>query len=161
MPNATSLPDEISSPTVYSSLILQSTFHVITNPLYHRLISNPPPSAHELLGLQTLIDDWQESIPSYFQHSHQDVPQNDYFILARYRLSWRMWNLRIISFRPVVLRWAAKHWATPDNHEANIENPEEEKCRLQCLQSARETIASISEYMANNIPSRLANWYIL
>jgi transcriptional regulatory protein GAL4 len=161
LPNATILPDEIALPTVYSSLILQSEFHLTTNPLYHRLISNPPPAVHELLILQKPIDAWQESIPSYFQLNNPDLHQNDYFILDGNRLSWRMWNLRIILFRPIVLRWASKHWTANQNGAVDIENLEEEKCRLLCLQSARETIASISEHMAGNVPSRLASWYIL
>src|SRR5690349_7021802 len=135
-------------------------FHQTTNPLYHRLISNPPPAARELLTLQQSIDAWQASIPEYFQLGNPDLHQHDPFILARYRLSWRAANLRIILFRPIVLHWAARRWATRGGPEVE-EDADEEQCRLLCLQSARETIASISEYMTTNIPSRLGSWYML
>lgn len=138
---------------------MQSKLHQATNPVYHRLISNPPPAAHELLSLQQPIDQWETSIPPYFQLDNPDVHQHDAFILARYRLTWRAANLRIILFRPIVLRWAARRWTAQDISEA--EDPEEEQCRELCLQSARETIASISQYMTTNIPSRLGSWYML
>jgi transcriptional regulatory protein GAL4 len=154
------LPQEVSNPTVYSGLIHQTAFHRATNPLYHRLISNPPPTFRELLELQKPIDAWQNSIPSYFQLTNIDLHRHEALILARYRLSWRAWNLRVILYRPVVLRWAARRWATTTD-EAENEDPDEEQCRLLCLQSARETIASISEYMSGNVTSRLGSWYML
>ncbi|KAH8803555.1 Zn(II)2Cys6 transcription factor [Xylogone sp. PMI_703] len=158
----TFLPPEIPSPTIYSSLRAQSSFHLATNPLYHRLISNPPPSPQELLDLEKTIDVWEISIPDYFQLDNPELYQQDEFILARYRLSWRAWNLRIILFRPTVLRWAARSWNTSyQNEEGDNNSLEEEQCRLLCLKSARETIASISEYMAGKTPSRLGSWYIL
>ncbi|KFY39549.1 hypothetical protein V495_05890 [Pseudogymnoascus sp. VKM F-4514 (FW-929)] len=155
----TSLPNEIASPTIYSSLIVQSKLHQAINPVYHRLISTPPPGAHELLSLQKPIDDWEASIPPYFQLDNPDVHQHDALILARYRLTWRAANVRIILFRPIVLKWAARRWTAQDIPET--EDPEEEQCRQLCLQSARETIASISRYMTTNIPSRLGSWYML
>jgi transcriptional regulatory protein GAL4 len=116
---------------------------------------------HELLSLASLIDEWEKSVPNYFQLNNPDLYQHESFILARYRLSWRAWNLRIILFRPLVLRWATKRWTANGNNEGNIEDLEEEKCRLLCLQSARDTITSISEYIASNVPSRLGSWYML
>lgn len=161
MPNATSVPDEIALPTVYSSLISQSALHLATNPLYHRLISTTPPTVDELLSLQRAIDDWEQTIPNYFQLNNPDFNQQDWLIQARYRLSWRSWNIRIILFRPVVLRWAAKRWKVNQHEEEDIHDAKEEQCRLLCLQSARKTITSISEYMANNVPARLGSWYML
>ena len=161
MSGTTSLPREIAVPTIYSSLILQSAFHQATNSVYHYLISTPSPTANELLSFQNQIDAWQESIPDYFQFSNPEIYQREPFVLARYRLSWRAWNLRIISFRPTVLRWAARHWNTNHTEKIDAENPDEEQCRLLCLHSARETVTSISDYMANRVPSRLASWYIL
>lgn len=44
---------------------------------------------------------------------------------------------------------------------AQDEDPLETDCRMLCLQNARVTIASISEYMDNNICTRLGAWYML
>lgn len=156
----TSLPQEITTPTVYSGLRAQSALHLATNQLYHRLISTPGPTSSELLSLQAPLDAWRSSIPSYFDIHNPELQANDALILARYRLSWRTWNLRIILFRPTVLRWAASLWAGgPQNDPAT--NGPDEKCRTLCLESARDTIASISEYMGGNLTSRLGSWYML
>ncbi|KAH7374177.1 putative fungal-specific transcription factor [Cadophora sp. MPI-SDFR-AT-0126] len=156
----TSLPQELALPTVYSGLKAQSALHLTTNQLYHRLISTPGPTSSELLSLQARLDVWENSIQPYFQIHSPELQANDAFVLARYRLSWRTWNLRIILFRPTVLRWAANLWAAgpvinPDADEAD------ERCRMLCLESARDTIASISEYMSGNLTSRLGSWYML
>ncbi|KAK0123818.1 lactose regulatory protein lac9 and GAL4-like protein [Cadophora gregata] len=156
----TSLPQEILKPTAYSALRAQAALHLTTNQLYQRLISTPGPTSSELLGLQAPLVTWQRSIPAYFQVHSPELQANDAFILARYRLSWRTWNLRIILFRPTVLRWATHLWATgPQKNLAADEA--DEKCRMLCLESARDTIASISEYMAGNLTSRLGSWYML
>ncbi|KAG4429339.1 hypothetical protein IFR05_015181 [Cadophora sp. M221] len=155
-----SLSQEIPLPTVYSGLRAQSALHLTTNQLYHRLISTPAPTSSELLSLQVPLDTWQNSIPAYFQIHSPELQANDAYILARYRLSWRTWNLRIILFRPTVLRWAAKLWSFGPDSDLDGDDSDE-KCRMLCLESARETIASISEYMAGNLTSRLGSWYML
>jgi transcriptional regulatory protein GAL4 len=153
--------------TIYTGLKYQTTFHRTTNPIYHRLISNPSSSVSELLALQKSIDTWQESIPTYFQPGIMEQPPYDPFILARYRLSWRASNFRIISFRPMVLRWAASRWTELNFGNKDDKESEDEECRLLCLRSARDTIASISEYYYEHIavngtvPSRLSSWYML
>ncbi|KAH7310325.1 putative fungal-specific transcription factor [Rhexocercosporidium sp. MPI-PUGE-AT-0058] len=154
------LPQEVTLPTVYSSLRAQSALHLTTNQLYHRLISTPAPTSSELLSLQVPLDTWQNSIPAYFQTHSPEIQVNDALVLARYRLSWRTWNLRIILFRPTVLRWATKTWSLGPDNDLNGDESDE-KCRMLCLESARETIASISEYMAGNLTSRLGSWYLL
>lgn len=93
-------------------------------------------------------------------------PDPDSLALVRNRLLWRNWNLTILIYRPILLRWAARRWAplsgsgtaTPD---AGSEDPFETECRLRCLQNARLTISSISDYMANYMCTRLGAWYML
>ncbi|KAL3418309.1 C6 transcription factor [Phlyctema vagabunda] len=154
-----SLPGEIEEPTIYSSLIAQSKFHYTVKGLYNRLISHPEPTAQELLDLEKPINTWEESIPSYFQTDSPGVQSNNSLLLARYRLHWRSWNVRIVLFRPVILRWAAKPWKS--NNNAFSETQDEIMCRQRCLENARLTINSISDYMLNNISSRLGTWYML
>ncbi|QSS66726.1 fungal specific transcription factor domain-containing protein [Histoplasma capsulatum] len=68
------VPLETDEPTLYSSLIAQAKFHLTTNELYHRLLSNRNLSAEETLKLQTPIDDFLCSLPSFFERddSHQE-----------------------------------------------------------------------------------------
>ena len=153
--------------TNYTGLKYQTTFHRTTNPIYQRLISNPSPSATELLALHKTIDAWEKSIPAYFQPGIRKQQPYDPFVLARYRLSWRASNFRIISFRPSVLRWAVSRWTNHNCGSQDETNTDEEECRSICLLSARKTIASISEYyyeyisVNGTVPPRLSSWYML
>jgi transcriptional regulatory protein GAL4 len=158
-PQTTTLPDEILYPTAYTGLISQSLFHLVTNSLHHRLISTPYPLPDELLSLNQTIGSWENSIPSYFQLDSPIIQSNEAFLFARYRLSWRSWNLQIILFRPVVLQLAARR----KQSEPNLvpETSEELACREKCVQSARATINSISNFVAANMVSRLSTWYML
>ncbi|PGH31234.1 transcriptional regulatory protein GAL4 [[Emmonsia] crescens] len=179
----TSVPVETDQPTLYSSLIAQSKFHLTTNELYHRLLSNRNLSAEETLELQIPIDDFLRSLATYFERddSHHDDHSNNndsstlqlppWFIFAKKRLSWRRWNFQIILYRPILLRWATQTWkqmghpqfSTSPDLAADRDRAQsaEEECRIRCLQAARATIHSISGYMAMNAYTRLAGWYML
>ncbi|OAX81130.1 hypothetical protein ACJ72_04532 [Emergomyces africanus] len=173
-----SVPAETDQPTLYSSLIAQSKFHLTTNELYHRLLSNRNLSAEETLKLQTPIDDFLRSLPPYFERddSHHDdhsSKSNDstlqlpaWFIFAKKRLSWRRWNFQIILYRPILLRWATQRWKQmghPHDPIADSDQAQsaEEECRIRCLHAARATIHSISGYVAMNENTRLTGWYML
>jgi transcriptional regulatory protein GAL4 len=155
----TSLPIEIPHPTVYTSLICQSQFHLITNNIHHCLISNISPSAQELLAHSSTINAWEESIPSYLQLDSPDIQSDETFLFARYRLSWRSWNMKIILFRPVVLQWAARRQKLENGDDS--ETSEEFECRKRCIEAANATINSVSNFVAKNMISRLSTWYML
>lgn len=158
-PQTTVLPAEILYSTVYTGLISQSLFHSATNSLHHRLISTPYPSPQELIALKHIIDAWEESIPSYFQLDSPTIQSDETLLFARYRLSWRSWNLKILLFRPVVLQWAAR--LRKSDNSASFATSEELECRKNCVQSASATINSISDFIAKGMVSRLSNWYML
>ncbi|KAL2009100.1 hypothetical protein VTN00DRAFT_7294 [Thermoascus crustaceus] len=156
-PATTSLPPEVNGPTLYSGLIAQSNFHLMTKNVYQRLISSPSLSPEETLNLQKPMDDWYQSLPSYLKQA--TTPEPEWLSLVRNRLMWRDWNLRILVCRPILLRWAARRWSP--NLSSEPDNPAERDCRILCLQNARATIASISDFMDNNICTRIGAWYMV
>lgn len=105
------------------------------------------------------MDEWYNSLPDYLKNPPPPPQEPDSLALVRRRLMWRDWNLRILLYRPILLRWASRRW-TPDS-PVEDENPAEAECRLLCLQNARMTISSISEYMDHYICTRLGAWYML
>lgn len=152
------LPSEIGGPTIYTSLILQSSFHFVTNSLHHRLISEPFPSPQELLALGRKIDAWQHTIPEYFESNSQEIQASDVLHFATFRLTWRYLNFKIILCRPIVLQWAARLRKTTAVSETN----EELECRTNCIQSASATIKSIRDFLQlGSMSSRLSHWYML
>lgn len=160
---------------MYTGLIAQSRFHLLTNSVYQRLISGPSITPEETLNLQKPMDEWYNSLPSYMQYPVQPVPAHptqpdaDTLALVRNRLLWRNWNLIILIYRPILLRWAARRWGphgggsdgSSVSSDGSNEDPTETECRTRCLQNARLTIASISSYMDNHVCTRIGAWYML
>lgn len=157
-PATTTLPAEVDGPTLYTGLIAQSKFHLKTNQVYQRLISSPTLTAEETLQLQKPMDDWYNELPIYLKQGSPAEP--DWLALVRNRLMWRDWNLRIVLCRPILLRWASERWSSDAPPEGE-EDPAERECRIVCLQNARSSIASISEFMETHICTRLGAWYML
>ena len=153
------LPMEYTRSTIYTPLICQSLFHLATNDLHHRLISTPGPTHQELLVLNSTIETWESSMPPYFQISNLEVQIDETLTFARYRASWRSWNLKILLSRPVVLQWALRLKNLDSN--SSSDSIDELECRKICTRSASATISSISDFMATGIVSRLSTWYML
>lgn len=152
------MPLGVDGPTIYTGLIAQSQFHLKTNPLHHRLLSRPEPTLKEILNLQREFDEWENSLPSYFQPDSTLVKSHHAYVFARYRLSWRVWNLKIVLLRPVLLRWSVRQ---KSGQNSVTETEEETDCRQNCLKHAQATITSIADFMSQDIGSRLSTWYIL
>lgn len=156
-PLTTTLPPEVNEPTLYSGLIAQARFHLLTNSVYQRLISGPSLTPEETLGLQRPMEEWYNGLPDYFKQP--PTPISDAFALVRNRLMWRDWNLRILLYRPILLRWASRRW-TP-NSAPEPEDPLEADCRRLCLRNARLTISSIADFVNNHVCTRIGAWYML
>ena len=154
----TTLPPEVNEPTLYTGMIAQAKFHILTNSVYQRLISGPNPTPEETLNLQKPMDEWYDGLPDYIKQPNLRTI-SDNFALVRSRLLWRDWNLRILIYRPILLRWASRRW-TP-NTPTEPEDPSEAECRALCFRSARLTISSITDFVNNHPCTRLGAWYML
>jgi transcriptional regulatory protein GAL4 len=125
-----------------------------TNRIYTRVISKPFPTAKELLHLDdTLIGDWLSNIPLYFTEQ-AFVPQK--YSFAHAVMTWRYRNLRIIMYRPFVIRKAL--YARNGRYDESVESYQAYE---RCLDEARNTIAAIRDYWAAHEHTRVAAWYAL
>lgn len=158
-PATMTLPDEVNGPTKYTGLIAQANFHVKTNHVYQQLlISSPSITTAQAQELQKPMEEWYNELPYYLKNAIPDEP--DWLALMRNRLMWRDWNMRMLIYRPMVLRWASERWKAT-NTAVDPEDQAEEECRLRCLQYARATISCMMEYMETHMCTRLGAWYIL
>lgn len=120
-----------------------------THECYEKVISKPFPSATELLKLEaSVIDTWLASVPSYFDRP-ADVPPR--YALPQAVVDWRLRNLRIIMYRPFVIRRALRRKADQDPSSATAYD--------RCLADAQATIESISEFWSEHEHNRLSAWY--
>lgn len=148
-------PPEIDGITRYTYLRVQASYHSRTMCIYNRLITPPFPTATELIALDDEnISPWCAQIPAYYNS----------FPSAESRLAlgigitkWRYRNLRIVMYRPFLVRWVLNS-APYDQHS----NPSPESLVVfKCLDAAKETIFVVEEYWMSRSHSRLAAWYVL
>ncbi|KAA8917454.1 hypothetical protein TRICI_000403 [Trichomonascus ciferrii] len=154
----TSIPPQREFPTIYTSVRLQSQLHLMTNSIYERLISDPQPSAKELLAWdEYYMGKWLEMIPSYYKET-ADVPEP--FAFSHSVLIWRYKNLRILMYRPFVLK---KIFSLRDDVQVTVEMDEfSEAAFHKCLEECHNTILSIENhwnYEKNHF--RMSAWYSL
>lgn len=123
--------------------------------IYNRLITPPFPTATELIALDDEnISAWYNQIPAYY---HQFPPAGSHFALGIGITKWRYRNLRIVMYRPFLVRWALNS-APYDQHS----NPSPDSLVVfRCLDAAKETIYLVEEYWMSRSHSRLAAWYVL
>ena len=152
--NSKSYPQENAAITPYTAVSTQARFHTATHRIYSRVISKPFPAAEELLELDaSMIQPWLASLPPYFSE-HSTVPPT--YAFAHAVMQWRYRNLRIIMYRPFVIRTALNARDGRDEDSAASMEAYD-----RCLEDARITINLISQYWSKYEHNRLAAWYAL
>ncbi|KAH3680150.1 hypothetical protein WICPIJ_008363 [Wickerhamomyces pijperi] len=153
-------------PTIYSGLIYQAKFTLISTEIYNRLISTPPPSAQECLAMNNKIIAFIESLPEYFSednavaHRASVIPGEEgipeWLSFTRYRLIWRYKNLQTILVRAFI--W---HRVINSKHPDVLSStsPDGKLCRRICLDSAHETVLSVSNFINDHEASAISSWY--
>lgn len=157
----------VDYPTIYSGLIWQAKFTIISTEIYNRLISKPAPTASECLQLNNRITDFIQQLPPYFSENSlvaensTKIPNSpktpEWLAFARYRLIWRYKNLQIIMFRPFI--WQRVIGIKNPEILEMAKSPEGKQARNICLTRAHETILSISNFIYNHEMSVIASWY--
>jgi transcriptional regulatory protein GAL4 len=140
----------------------QSAYHLHTIRIYNRLISSPIPSAAELIALDDeSIDGWLRGLPPYFCDDNLPLP-NEY-LLGHAISRWRFRIMRIIMYRPFLIRWAQdRHDAAPTSPLSPSQAASAESIATKrCLKAAEECISAIFDFWSSATHTRLAAWYVL
>lgn len=148
-----SAPRQEKTPTAYTSVRLQALFHIFTNSIYERIISDPFPLAQTLLHWdREYIERWKLFIPGCFL---EDASVPAQFKLAQVVLHWRSRNLRIIMYRTFMLKRLFSPKQEPvDEHET--------KAGEICLQECSATIMSMDSFWNEKAHyNRMDAWYLL
>ncbi|KIW22409.1 uncharacterized protein PV07_12297 [Cladophialophora immunda] len=157
-----SYPPEVNEATIYTYVRTQSSYHLHTIRIYNRLISNPIPSAPELISLDDeLIEGWLNSLPPYFRDDNLPLPNQ--YLLGHAISRWRFRIMRIIMYRPFLIRWAQDGL---DNETVIPVSPSqnasaETVATQRCFKAAEECISAIFEFWSSGTHTRLAAWYVL
>ncbi|POR36979.1 Regulatory protein GAL4 [Tolypocladium paradoxum] len=144
-----SYPSESNQITPYTSVATQARFHIATHECYEKVISKPFPSAEELLRLDAEhIESFKATVPSYFVEQAAVPPR---YALPHAVMACRLRNLRIIMYRPFVIRRALRR--KPDADEASATAYD------RCLADAKSTIQMIADFWERHEHNRLSAWY--
>lgn len=121
------------------------------------MISNAFPTAKEMTTLDdTSICPWLASLPHYFQPHAIQPPK---YAFCHATLQWRYRNLRILAYRPFLVRRAmsGSEWGQDQD---NLDDPESIDIAFQrCLDASRESVELISGFWFNNSQTMMASWY--
>ncbi|KAF4125466.1 Fungal trans [Geosmithia morbida] len=146
-----SYPPESHHMTPYTAVATQARFHVATHACYERVISKPQPSSDALLTLDAqAIEPWIADVPSYFA---EDATVPHRYALSHAIKSWRLMNLRIIMYRPFVIRKMLKRSSSTEVGDMTAFH--------RCLDDVRSTINLISDYWRHHEHNFLTAWYSL
>ena len=96
---------------------------------------------------------WLEQLPAHIKESSCTIPEK--YAFAQAVTLWRLYNLRIIIFRPFILGQSTGN----NNKLASTESGQ--LAQERCLAAARETIKSVSLYWNLHARTRLACWHAL
>lgn len=155
-PKTSSQPPESPNPTIYSSMKAQAAFHVESNHISNRLLLHGFVSAGDALLMNDILDNWANSLPGYFQLSQESQHFEYWYVFARARLYWRLWNFKIILLRQILMRQVMKGQG---EQLSTASTSEADRCSRICMEAAHLTITSIDNYLRDSEFSKLVLWY--
>jgi len=139
--------------TTHSAIAGQARFHLMTNEIYAKVISSKQ-DPQELLQL----DD--ERISTWYSiwavEAYEVEPR---YALSRSIMDWRYRNLRIIMFRPFVIRKVLQ--ARMRQEGLQQLDPATDTAISRCLAEAKTSIISIDNFWNTGCRNCMASWYAL
>ena len=152
---AAEYPPEVDGLTIYTYVRVQAAYHLHTIPIYNRLIAGPFPTAAELVSMDDKhVGEWLSQIPPYYMAF---LPNGSKHALGAGITQWRYRNLRVVMYRPFLVRWASTSSAQSQLDSSSSENV----AVYRCLAAAKESIENMQEYWTYRDQSRLGAWYVL
>lgn len=160
-PRTALLPAELDTPTIYAGMRAQCDFHIHSNAFSNRLLSTAGVSMEEALAMSQALDAWSETLPPFFQPRLMDVASSEqWYLFTRARLWWRVWNLKIIMLRQVLLKRAIERRGKESSGFVH-HSPVDDKGSDMAIDAAHLTIESINGYLETAALTRLVSWYSL
>jgi transcriptional regulatory protein GAL4 len=152
----TIMPTEATEPTLYSGMRWQSDLHTHSNYISNRLLSSTAISPEDALSMDRSLNAWSETLPPYIRLDQEVHLYDSAFFFAKCRLWWRLWNLKIMLFRQLLLQRAverSKRGVFKAYSDTELES------MTVAMDAASATITSIHNYSQNGLVTRLVAWY--
>ncbi|KAE8377943.1 fungal-specific transcription factor domain-containing protein [Aspergillus bertholletiae] len=131
-------PNERDDWTIYTGLILQSSYHRMANDIYHRILSTDQITVLDMKTYEQMITDWHRNLTLCTQHITADqLPAWVRYARDRQMLCDR--SLRLLIHRPALLDWLRRKRISHGQAVLG-EQLSERQCRTSGLNLARGTI---------------------
>lgn len=145
------LPAAREGLTTHSAVAIQARFHLATKNIYAKVISLNFPSAADLIRLDDeSIEPWRIR----WLNGPGEVPAK--FSFSQCNLEWRYRNLRIIMYRPFVIRQALQQRS---GFPGSVHDEATFLAVDRCLAEAKASIYSIRRYWSEGPKHILGSWY--
>ncbi|KAJ6134199.1 hypothetical protein N7523_000521 [Penicillium sp. IBT 18751x] len=151
-PSCELFPTRSDDSTVYTGLILQSSYHRMANQIYRRLLATPTITPQDVHEVEQMINAWHSGSSFCVQLTDRSSTP-EWHVAARRRQILCDQSLRLLIHRPLLLRWMKSK--SMNSGPLAETHPDELHCRAQGLKIARATIARISQYIINGHYSKL------
>ncbi|OGM47933.1 hypothetical protein ABOM_002710 [Aspergillus bombycis] len=152
-------PNERDNWTIYTGLILQSSYHRMANSINHQMLSTDQITVLDLHKYEQMINDWHNNLTLCTQHTMVDeLP-----VWARYARDRQMLcdrSLRLLIHRPALLDWLRRKKISR-GQAIRGEEPSERQCRTSGLNLARGTIKLTSRLIQEHQYSNVTLPFIL
>ncbi|GAB1198394.1 hypothetical protein APSETT444_007713 [Aspergillus pseudonomiae] len=129
-------PNERDNWTIYTGLILQSSYHRMANSINNRILSTDQITLFDMNTYEQMINDWHNNLTLCTQHTKVDeLP-----VWARYARDRQMLcdrSLRLLIHRPALLDWLRRKQISRGQAILG-EEPSERQCRTSGLNLARD-----------------------
>ncbi|KAJ5674767.1 uncharacterized protein N7477_004701 [Penicillium maclennaniae] len=126
--------------TVYTGLILQSSYHRMANQIYRRLLATPTITPQDVHEVEQIINAWHSGSSFCVQLTDRSSTP-DWHVAARRRQILCDQSLRLLIHRPLLLRWLKSK--SMNSGPLAETHPDELHCRAQGLKIARATIGLV------------------
>ncbi|KAB8259278.1 fungal-specific transcription factor domain-containing protein [Aspergillus pseudonomiae] len=152
-------PNERDNWTIYTGLILQSSYHRMANSINNRILSTDQITLFDMNTYEQMINDWHNNLTLCTQHTKVDeLP-----VWARYARDRQMLcdrSLRLLIHRPALLDWLRRKQISRGQAILG-EEPSERQCRTSGLNLARGTIKLTSRLIQEHQYSNVTLPFIL
>ncbi|KNG91111.1 hypothetical protein ANOM_000566 [Aspergillus nomiae NRRL 13137] len=152
-------PNERDNWTIYTGLILQSSYHRMANSINNRILSTDQITLFDMNTYEQMINHWHNNLTLCTQHSKVDeLP-----VWARYARDRQMLcdrSLRLLIHRPALLDWLRRKQISRGQAILG-EEPSERQCRTSGLNLARGTIKLTSRLIQEHQYSNVTLPFIL
>lgn len=153
-------PSNRQETCLYTHVRCQALFHLATLNIYERLLAGQLNAQEMILLDNKHLKTWLAEVPRWFEGGA--VQPHSRYRFCHAKLQWRWRNLRILMYRPYLIRRLMSRDHDPVQAGMPIQSNAAEDTAIQmCLDAASDSIQLITTFWRSETKNVLTCWYSL